>query len=875
MATGKSGSFEIAGTKSVTAKILWSETYDVISNTSVVTITDVQVKNSSWYGYTYYLSGTLEINGETVVTFNSGLGSHSVRPGSLNTYTSINANGDYDPAPWGGISVTHNDDGTGTCPITVYFRGWQLDEKASNGFTIDGSSNVSLTAIDRAAPTVSCSISNITANSFKITATSSAASDQWSYSLDDGITGVEFTPTTSTSGSATVTGLSPNTTYYVRVAVRKISNHVYGESSSIAVKTLGGSTVNSVSTVTADNATVTITLNATVYEAAYTHTLSLIYGGTTHLTISGITGWAKGTANRTITLTAAQRSTLLSTMASVKSFTMSFALKTYSGTTQIGNTSTANGTVQTTAANSSPTMGAFSYADSRSATVAITGNNQYFIQNHSYLQVTPAQATAVNSASIVKYAATCNGVTVSNTTGAAINLGAVTKSGSLSVVVTATDSRGYTVSNTQTITVLAYKSPVVSEISLRRTNDIEEEMQLIFKGSISSIKPSTTEQNSLLNIQYRYKLTSADTYGSYTSILAATTVSGTSFNFSDLELCALDANSSYDFHLRITDQLDSLSALDLYYIIPQGTPLVALRKKMVGINTPNPDAALHVVGDGHIVGDVRIEGTLTPDSIDYDFGNPPFYYGTCATAAATVAKVVTCSGFVLETGATVAVKFTYTNTGTSPTLNVNGTGAKAIKQYGSTAANAYHWRAGEVVLFVYNGSYWELISKSTATTSYYGLTKLSSSTSSTSTVLAATASAVKAAYDRNSWDSISLTNALAVAYGGTGATTAAAARTNLGVAVTSLYSGSLTSGSTTFNYGSYNFYVIIAKPKSTAGLISLTLPKAAITTTATKYQVADETNYLTFNISYSGSTVTLAYGGSSYAGSVVAVYGIN
>ena len=111
--------------------------------------------------------------------------------------------------------------------------------------------------------------------------------------------------------------------------------------------------------------------------------------------------------------------------------------------------------------------------------------------------------------------------------------------------------------------------------------------------------------------------------------------------------------------------------------------------------------------------------------------------------------------------------------------------------------------------------------------------------------------------------------------GGTGSTTAAGARTNLGVAVTQLYSGSLTSGSTTFNYGDYNFYVIIAKPKSTAGIISLTVPKAQLTTTATKYQVADETNYLAFNLSYSGTTVTLAYVGTSASGSVMKVYGVN
>ena len=73
--------------------------------------------------------------------------------------------------------------------------------------------------------------------------------------------------------------------------------------------------------------------------------------------------------------------------------------------------------------------------------------------------------------------------------------------------------------------------------------------------------------------------------------------------------------------------------------MPQGTPLVALRKKRVGVNTPTPDAALHVVGDGHFEGDVRIEGTLKPNDIDYTFEKP--YFGICENEAATAAKVVT------------------------------------------------------------------------------------------------------------------------------------------------------------------------------------------------------------------------------------------
>lgn len=762
------------------------------------------------------------------------------------------------------VRVSHNADGTKSG--VVLSASWRFSGTYSGVSigTITASATVTLNSIDRTAPTVSCSVSNITANGFTISASSSATSDIWQYSLNGGSTWTQFSATAGTSATVTLSSLSPNTTYSVRVRARKRTNQVYGTSGTVSAKTLGGAVLLSCGSFSADAATVSLSLRVTVYNAAYTNYITIKNGSTTYLSLAGRI-WSAGTANRTITLTSSERTTLLNAMASVKAFTATIELVTKSGSAQIGSASTCTCTVSTSASNSGPTLSGFTFADSYSTTTAITDNDQVLIQDYSRLTVTPGTAAARNGASIVSYSAVCSGVTKSNTTGETLSLGTIGTSGTRDITLTVTDSRGYTASVTQSVTVVPYSKPRVSSVSLRRTNDIETEMQLVFNGSISPITVDGTQKNSLLYARYRYKLTSASSYNSYTSILGSVTATGSSFSFSNLELCNLDSESSYDFHLQIRDQLNSLTSLDLYFVVSQGTPLVALRKKMVGINTPSPEAALHVVGD------TRVEGTLTPDEIDYPFDKP--YFGTCSTAEATQVKVVSCPGFELKTGSRIAVQFTYGNSASQPKLNVNGTGDKFICGTDGMSVIADIWRDKETVDFVYDGSWWIAIGCLYATTAYYGLTKLSSSISSSSTTLAANSYAVKRAYDRSSWTSISLTNALAIAYGGTGAKNAAAARTNLGIAATSLYNGALTSGSITFNYGNYNFYVIIGRPSSTASRASLVVPKIMLTTSAVSFQIADESNYKSFNLSYSGSLVTLAIQGGN--GQINRVFGIN
>ena len=100
------------------------------------------------------------------------------------------------------------------------------------------------------------------------------------------------------------------------------------------------------------------------------------------------------------------------------------------------------------------------------------------------------------------------------------------------------------------------------------------------------------------------------------------------------------------------------------------------------------------------------------------YGNAKIFKGTCATAAATTAKVVTCPLFKstdLVKGTLIFVTFDYTNSGAvgSLTMNVNSTGAKSIKKLinntaiaSSNLSHAGELKANQTYLFEYDGTYW-------------------------------------------------------------------------------------------------------------------------------------------------------------------------
>ena len=147
-------------------------------------------------------------------------------------------------------------------------------------------------------------------------------------------------------------------------------------------------------------------------------------------------------------------------------------------------------------------------------------------------------------------------------------------------------------------------------------------------------------------------------------------------------------------------------------------------------------------GDTGATGPTGDTGPAGPDS--------NIYYGRCSTAAATQIKEVTISGFpaTLTEGLSVRIRFGYgQGYNGQPKLKINGGTAVGIVYRGSAGVAQYMWNAGEVVDMVYDGTYWMLADGGPATTTYYGVTKLTDSITSTATNLAASANAVKQLHD--------------------------------------------------------------------------------------------------------------------------------
>ena len=204
MAQGNSGSFTLTGSQNFAVIIYWSETYNESANTHVVSITAAQLVSYNWYGFTYYPSGTLSINGSTVVTFNSAIGTHNCTIGSQGAgYNIIPASGSsYPAAPWSSGTISGNADGTKSVSIAANFSCYTADGRGGSGWSVNGSQTVTLRTIPRTSSISMPATTMGSAGTISISRASSSFTHTLTYSFGSA-TGTIATKTTSTSVSWT------------------------------------------------------------------------------------------------------------------------------------------------------------------------------------------------------------------------------------------------------------------------------------------------------------------------------------------------------------------------------------------------------------------------------------------------------------------------------------------------------------------------------------------------------------------------------------------------------------------------------------------------------------------------------------------------
>ena len=159
------------------------------------------------------------------------------------------------------------------------------------------------------------------------------------------------------------------------------------------------------------------------------------------------------------------------------------------------------------------------------------------------------------------------------------------------------------------------------------------------------------------------------------------------------------------------------------------------------------------------------------DGVLFDGKSAITHYGECTTGASLSAKLVSCTGFTLVTGARISVKFTNTNSANTITLNVNNTGAKDVYfpdptnpttlTNNTTKESGNTFRANIIYDFIYNGTRFELVKNTFV-------------------------SAVSSADKSSSADKLATARTIAISGGATGTATSFDGTANITIPVTSL-----------------------------------------------------------------------------------------
>lgn len=314
-----------------------------------------------------------------------------------------------------------------------------------------------------------------------------------------------------------------------------------------------------------------------------------------------------GTLSYTFNLTTEERSALRNATPNSNTMSVRFNLKTVIG----GNTYNSTITKTMTIVNGNPTFSNFTFEDTNSTTLALTGNNQYCILNYSSIKAIISNANkaiANKDANMTdngaKYQFVCGNITkdIAYSSTDDVN-GTIDNVTSGTFTVYAIDSRG----NSTPIQKTASSIINYSNIYLNPSNSYLERDNSGVGGNVTLHYTGTfwndnfgDVANSITSVTYEYKKTSDSNYTTGTTSITPT-ISGNNISF-DGSIAGpgagyiFEVDSAYNVRITISDELSSYT---LNLILNSGTPNLAYADdgvSVMGDYDDTLDSGLQVTG---------------------------------------------------------------------------------------------------------------------------------------------------------------------------------------------------------------------------------------------------------------------------------------
>lgn len=400
-------------------------------------------------------------------------------------------------------------------------------------------------------------------------------------------------------GSNTITGLQPNTQYNIQVRVKRTDSQLWSESNVITMTTYDIARFTSLSNV---NIGANIPVNITNPSgASVSLEIKNSSKNTTFISRSGLSNTNNITPNSTET------NNIYAATSSGNTLPVIYVLTT----TQNGVSYSIDSSVYNMyVTNANPIFSNYTYQDTNSITIALTGNNQILINGQSNVKTTitvPNRALPQKSATMINYNTIIGSGQISanysssNTVEMTIN--SVTSG---SIMVNAIDSRGNVTGVPKTATLLPYTNVLIQSMELLRENGVSTTARITGKGTYIN-QNFGAQTNTITSIQYRKKEKSSSTWGSWVNITNLFVISNGNFQNVSVAntISGFTFGTEYDVEIRATDRLTSVTyATELN----SGEIIMAKNKtkKIVGIGKiPDnnlPGGSLDVGGNFNVDG---------------------------------------------------------------------------------------------------------------------------------------------------------------------------------------------------------------------------------------------------------------------------------